>query len=268
MWGHDLVDMTPAPVDVLPRQELPYKVPPTTLPLEVERFIQEYVICGSAGKAYRAVFGEARSKNPASSGRDLLSRPDVIVRLRMHQHAIAAMSVKTTDTLIRELEEIVEADVSELIRITFGACRYCWGVGGFYQWRDMAEYEKAVKVAVELGKATPDCTGGFQYRFTAGVNENCAVCEGQGIQRIVVADTETLSPGARRLYKGLECNPDGTVKKLLMHDQLAARAELHRIRGMHVERSLQLSLSATLPDAKEIAASPERVNDFLEGLKT
>lgn len=248
--------------------ELPYKVPPTSLPLEVERFIQEYVICGSPGKAYRAVFGEARSKSPAAAGRGLLARPEVIARLRMHQHAIAAMSVKTTDTLVRELEEIVEADVSELIRITTGACRYCWGVGGFYQWRDMAEYEKAVTDAINRGKTAPECTGGFEYRFKAGPNEDCTVCEGQGIQRIVVADAESLSPAARRLYKGLECYPDGTVKKLLLHDQLAARAELHRIRGMHVERSLNLSLSATLPDAKEIAANPERVNDFLEGLKS
>lgn len=248
--------------------ELPYKVPPTTLPLEVEQFIQEYVICGNPGRAYRTVFGESRSKHPSRAGRDLLSRPEVRARLRVHQDAVATMSVKSTGALIRELEEIIEADVSELVYIRVGACRYCHGVGGFYQWRDMAEYEKAVNQAIEMRKASPECTGGFGYRFDTAPNDECVHCEGAGLPRVMMADIDTISPGARRLYKGLECNSDGSIKKVLLHDQLAARVELHRIRGLHVERSLNLNLNGNLPDAKEIASSPEKVNDFLEGLKT
>lgn len=247
--------------------ELPYKVIPTTLPVAVEQFIQSYVITGNLGRAYRTAFGETSSKNPRGAARDLLRRPDVLARLRTHQHAIATMSVKSTDTLVRELEELVEADVGELVRVRTGSCRFCWGVGGFYHWRDMGEYEKAVDFAIKRQNPTPECSGGFGYRFDATPNEDCAQCEGEGLQRVFLADTDTISPGARRLYKGLECNPDGSVKKVLLHDQLVARQELHRIRGMHVERSLSLNLNATLPDAKEIAGNPDRVNDFLEGLK-
>jgi phage terminase small subunit len=253
--------------DYLPA-ELPYKVPPTALPLDVERFIQEYVICGNPARAYRSAFGESRSKHPARSGRDLLTRPEIRARLRVHQDAIATMSVKSTEVLIRELEEMVEADVGELVRIRTGACRYCHGVGGFYQWRDMAEYEKAVNQAIEMRKPSPECTGGFGYRFDAGPVEGCVHCEGEGVQRVHLADTDTVSPGARRLYKGLECNPDGSVKKVILHDQLAARVELHRVRGMHIDRSMSINVNANLPDAKEIASSPEKVNDFLESLKT
>lgn len=246
--------------------ELPYKVPATTLPLPTERFIQEYVMCGNVGRAYRAAFGETQSKNPGAAGRSILQRPDVLARLRVHQDAIALMSVKSTNALVRELEEMVEADVGELVRLRTGSCRYCWGVAGFYQWRDMAEYEKAVTRNIELRKPAAECTGGFGYRFDKEPNPECPQCEGEGIQRVLLADTETISPGARRLYKGIECNSDGTVKKVLLHDQLTARQELHRIRGMHVERSLSVSVTGRLPDAKEIAGSPEKIEDYLEGL--
>lgn len=246
---------------------LPYKVPASELPAPVEMFIQEYVMCGNLGRAYRAAFGETRTKHPAAAARSLLQRPDVLARLRVHQDAVAAMSIKSTAVLVRELEEIVEADVDELIRLKVGSCRYCWGVAGFYQWRDAAELEVAITRATEQRKPTPEATGGFGYRFDREPNEACAICEGDGVQKVLLADTETISPGARRLYKGIECNPDGTVKKVLLHDQLVARQELHRIRGMHIDRSVSLSVSGRLPDAKDIASSEEKVNDFLEGLK-
>lgn len=245
---------------------LPYKVPPSTLPVKTELFIQEYVMCGNAGRAYRTVFGEAQSRHPARVAREILQRPDVLARLRVHQDAIAAMSIKSTSSLVRELEEIVEADVGELVRLAVGSCRHCWGIAGFYQWRDMAEFETAMNKAIEMRKPPPEMTGGFEYRFNREPNPDCLQCEGDGIQRVRLMDTDAISPGARRLYKGIECNPDGSIKKVLLHDQLAARTELHRIRGMHIERSVSVNVAGRLPDAKDIAASPDKVNDFLEGL--
>ena len=252
--------------DKTPLAELPYRIGPTNLPLDLERFIQDFVITGNAGRSYRAVFGESRTKYPARAARDLLQRPDVRVRLRQHQSAISAMSVKDVETLTRELEELVEADVNELITVRTGACRYCWGVGGFYQWRDTAELQTAIEDAIRRQKPSPEMSGGFDYRFERVPNDDCKECEGRGIQKVFLNDTDSLSPGARRLYKGLECYPDGTVKKLLLHDQLAARQELHRIRGMHVDRSMSVTLTGNLPNAKEIAASPEKAMDFLESL--
>lgn len=194
-------------------------------------------------------------------------RPDIIARLHAHQEAIANMSVKATATLVRELEEIVDADVTELIHIRNGACRWCWGVGGMYQWKDEVELERAIMDAIQRQKPTPECEGGFGYSFLREPASDCKKCEGEGIQQVRLAPSDQLSRGARRLYKGLECNPDGSVKKLLLHDQLAARQELHRIRGMHIERSVSVNMNGNLPNAKEIAANPEKVNDFLENLK-
>lgn len=250
------------------KAELPYKVPDSTLPYQQERFVQEYVLSGNVRKAYLAAFGEAASSKPDRAGRELLRSPSVMARLHIHQHAVATMSVKSTDALIRELEEMVDADINEFITVKTGACRYCHGIGGLYLWRDMAEYESAVNEAIKLRKATPELGGGVGYRFDKGPNPNCVQCEGEGLQRVIINETDDVSPGARKLFKGIECYPDGTVKKVLLADQLAARQELHRIRGMHIERTLNVNASVTLPNAKEIASNPESAMDFLEGLKS
>lgn len=247
----------------------PYRVPDSTLPYLQERFVQEFVLTGNVRLAYIAAFGEAASSKPEKTGRDLLRNPSIMARLHVHQHAVATLSVKSTDALVRELEEMVDADINEFVTIKVGSCRYCHGVGGLYLWRDMAEYEAAVTKAIETRqKRVPQLDGGVGYRFDAGPNPQCAQCEGEGLQRVRINDTDDVSPGARKLFKGIECHPDGSIKKVLLADQLAARQELHRIRGMHIERSLSVNATVLLPNAKEIAASPERALDFLEGLKS
>ena len=266
MTDNSSIDSLTLPVHA--ETELPYKVPDSTLPYLQERFVQEMVMQGHPGKAYIAAFGAGASSDPARAGRALLRQPAVMARLHVHQHAVAAMSVKSTDTLVRELEELVDADVNELISVQHGACRYCHGVGNLYLWRDMTEYEQAVNDAILRGKPTPQLQGGVGYRFDAGPNPACTQCEGQGIKRVMLNNTDDVSPGARRLFKGVECHPDGSVKKLLLADQFAARQELHRIRGMHIDRQVSVSVTGNLPNAKEIASSPERVNDFLKSLGT
>jgi hypothetical protein len=62
--------------------------------------------------------------------------------------------------------------------------------------------------------------------------------------------TADASPGARRLLRGIELFPDGRVKRLLLHDQVALRIELHRLRGLHVDRSISLNLNADLKPLK------------------
>jgi hypothetical protein len=247
--------------------ELPYKVPDSTLPFQQERFVQEYVLSGNVKNAYIAAFGEGASAKPERAGRDLLRQPRIMARLHVHQHAVATMTVKSIDALIRELEEMVDADVNEFISLKTGACRHCWGVGGLYLWRDMSEYEAAVMTSITLKKPPPELNGGVGYRFDQGPNPECVQCEGEGVQRVRIRETDDVSPGARRLFKGIECHPDGSIKKIILADQLPARQELHRVRGMHVERSLNVNANVNVPNAKEIASNPNALNDFLSSLR-
>lgn len=247
--------------------ELPYKVPATTLPFDVERVVQAFVLSGNATQSFISVYGEGQVKNPGSAARSMLNRPEVRARLQEHQHAISLMSAKSTETLTRELEEMVDADVNEIMQLKVGSCRHCWGLAGFYQWRDEREYLDACAEAMRRRAVAPEMTGGYGYLFSKEPNRECAQCEGDGIQRVVLAPTDGLSPGARRLYQGIELYPDGSIKKIKLQDQTAARQELHRIRGMHIERSVSVGITGKLPDAREIANDTTRALAYLDGLK-
>jgi hypothetical protein len=48
------------------------------------------------------------------------------------------------------------------------------------------------------------------------------------------------------MFKGLEFFPDGSIKRVLLHDAAQLRIELHKLKGMHVDRSVSLNLNADI----------------------
>jgi len=152
-------------------------------------------------------------------------------RIQELRDATAGRSVRSTAALIAELEEAVSADPAELVRIEVGCCPECWSDGD--HGRD----------------ANPDC----------------GKCFGQGAARVHYASTDAASPGARRLVRGIETWPDGSLKRLHLHDQTALRIELHRLRGLHVERSVNLNVNTSTRDLVHMTA--EQRLDFLESLR-
>jgi hypothetical protein len=212
--------------------ELPYKVAPTTLSMREEAFITHYAIEGDVAAAYRAAYPGV-VKEAAKLGRRMLNRVEVTARLREHQEAISLIpSGKSAARLIFELEELVDADPNELIRVEHRACLGCW---------PMSEHHLEP-------------------------NDECTACHGVGVRLVFLQDTDKVSPGARRLYKGIECNPDGTVKKLLLHDQMAARVELHKLKGLHIERSFNLNVNKNLPDMGTLTKDPLEMEKYIESL--
>lgn len=213
--------------------ELPYKVLPTTLSMREEAFVIHYACEGDVAAAYRAAYPGV-VKEAAKLGRKMLNRVDVTARLREHQEAISRIPTAISATrLIFELEEMVNADANELISVTHEPCIGCWP-------------------AIEK-HAEP--------------NEVCLGCGGHGVRRVVLADTDKVSPGARRLFKGVELDQWGGVKKLLLHDQMAARVELHKLKGLHVDRSLNINVNKNLPNVGEMTKDPLEMEKYLESLK-
>ena len=96
----------------------------------------------------------------------LLRNPKVARRVRDLQQAAASRTMMSTAELIADLEAMATADVNEIMSLTVGACRYCWGNGGRYQWRDETELALAQSVASD-DAATPDASGGLGYRSCA-----------------------------------------------------------------------------------------------------
>lgn len=240
------------PVQLTPRQERFAVAVASGLPA-VEAYETAYNAAGSSRGTLRVNAHRA------------LRHPRIAARIRALMDAAGARSLRDTQGLIADLEEAVDADPNELVTIWIGACRSCHGHGHGHQWIDAAEYCAAVEDAARMGKPAPDCDGGFGYDFHREPAPDCPSCCGVGINKVRLQSSGEVSPGARRLLRGVELHPDGSLKRLHLHDQMAMRTELHKLRGLHVERSLNVNLNANVPPLKEMTT--EQALDFLESLK-
>jgi phage terminase small subunit len=223
-----------------------------------ERFCRLYADCGIATDAYEAAYmTSSRSVARAAAAR-LMRNPRVAARVRELQDAAAGRSLRSTAALIAELEEMVDADPNELCSLTVGACRRCWSIPpGSYHWRDEAEMGAAVEawmasLSTPRPLPTPDTKGSFGYRADRDANPECADCNGQGVPRVIFSSTTDVSRGARRLLRGIELFPDGSVKRVLLHDQTQLRIELHKLRGLHVDRSVNLNINTHVEPLRDM----------------
>ncbi len=213
--------------------------------------------------AYNAT-GSSRGTLRVNAHRALHS-PLIAARVRELIDAASGRALRDTQALIADLEEAVEADPNELVTIWNGACRRCHGHEHRHQYTDAAEMCDAIEEAARMGKPAPDIDGGVGYDFHREPSPSCPGCNGVGINTVRLQSSGEVSPGARRLLRGVELHPDGSLKRLHLHDQMAMRVELHKLRGLHVERSVSVNVNAKLPSLKEMTT--EQALDFLESLK-
>jgi phage terminase small subunit len=234
-----------------------------------EAFCRLFVETGVAADAYTAAYNAEDSSRATVrvNAFRLLKNPKVQQRVRELQDAAADRSLRSTVALIRELEEAVDADVNELVRLEVGACRHCHGIGGQWQHKDTMEYALALAAAIDSKGAQPlpSDAGGFGYRIDREPNPDCNTCGGAGVPRVIFSSTADASAGARRLLRGIELHADGSVKRVLLHDQAQLRIELHRLRGLHVDRSVSVNLQANLPAFTDM--TQEQALDFLDSLR-
>jgi phage terminase small subunit len=239
-------------------EQYPQKVTVTTPadPLPLPRQEQFAVLIAeghTAAEAYRRAYDiDSEDMKPGTIRRNafnLRHTQAVADRVRHLQAQSAIRSVMSTSELMADLEAMATADLSELIRVENFNCRFCWGRGHAHQWIDAAELARALDEYGRNKGATPlpSAAGGFGFVPTGTANPDCPRCTGSGVQRVTLGNTADASPGARRLFKGCELFPDGSVKRILLHDQLEIRRELHKLRGLHVERAVSLSLHGEIP---------------------
>lgn len=252
------------PVALTPRQENFAVLVASGIPY-VEAYESSYNAAGLARGSLRANAHRA------------VHHPRVAARIRELQDAVGARALRDTQALVRDLEAAVDADASELVQLLNGSCRRCWGDGGKAQWASVDEFVEACDEAARhndalppgapahLRKPVPDEGGGFAYTFHRDPNPECVGCSGTGVNRIKFNSTADASPGARRLIRGFETWPNGDIKRLHLADQTALRIELHRLRGLHVDRSLNVNLNASVPTPKDL--THEQALDYLDRLK-
>jgi phage terminase small subunit len=217
-----------------------------------ELFAQHFATTRSVVQAYRAAY-DCEGVSPKAidkRGREVLQAPQVDKRIRELLDLGSGGSVETLAKVHQVLWDIINADPNELVSLKLGCCRYCHGEGHQKQWKEheyFAEIDRVDRFNAARGNKQaeelyPDIGGGFGFDESAPPVDDCPACNGQGEPRIVLKDTEHLSPGARALYGGVQQTNTGL--KVILADKLKALEMLARIHGGFND-NLKLSGSLT-----------------------
>ena len=154
-------------------------------------------------------------------------------------------------------------DANQLSQYRRGSCRYCWGFGHQYQWRDAVEYDEKCAEALARNKKEPLDDGGYGYDHTSAPNPECPRCNGDGIGQPFFADTRKLAPDAALAYSGVKLGKNGVeitaISRERMYEAVMKRLGLadsefaQRLQLIEIERR-QLEVEKL---RKELAADPE-----------
>lgn len=174
------------------------------LSAKVKRFIAEYLKDNNAtSAAARAGYSDP------NYGRQLIANPNVAQAIAHQQKASIARTLGSADEMLAQMWQLATFDANQLSQYRRGACRYCWGFGHQYQWRDMVEFEEKRLEATERDKREPVDVGGYGYDHTREPNPVCPRCNGDGIGQPYFADTRKLSPDAALAYSGVKLGKNG-----------------------------------------------------------
>jgi len=147
----------------------------------------------------------------------------------------------TADKVLERYWQIATADPNELMQVRHLNCRHCHGIDHQFQWRDEAEFERALADILAEEKAIqeddpgyravyPTDDGGYGFIPIAEPHEECPKCYGEGKVDIYLGDTRNLSPHGQALFAGIKQTKDGVEVKI--NDQKAALDQVARHLGM------------------------------------
>ncbi|PJD03058.1 terminase small subunit [Enterobacter mori] len=175
------------------------------LSAKVKRFIAEYLKDNNA----TAAAARAGYSDP-NYGRQLIANPNVAQAIAHQQKASIVRTLGSADEVLAQMWQLATFDANQLSQYRRGACRYCWGFGHQYQWRDAVEFdEETAKAEGRDGARLPEDTGGYGYDHNKEPNPQCPRCNGDGIGQPYFPDTRKL-PGVSRLaYSGVKVGKNG-----------------------------------------------------------
>lgn len=170
-------------------------------------FVSEYLKDGNATQsAIRAGYSK---KSAEQIGYQLLQKTSVAQAIAQQQKASIARTLGGADEVLAQMWQLATFDANQLSQYRRGACRYCWGFGHQYQWRDAVEFEEKRLEAVERDRREPEDSGGYGYDHNREPNPECPRCNGDGVGQPYFADTRKLSPDAALAYSGVKLGKNG-----------------------------------------------------------
>ncbi|MFU0930333.1 terminase small subunit [Kluyvera cryocrescens] len=171
-------------------------------------FVAEYLKDNNATQAaIRAGYSKKTAQEQSSR---LLSNVKVAQVIAQQQKASIARTLGSADEVLAQMWQLATFDANQLSQYRRGACRYCWGFGHHYQWRDAVEFDEAVaKIEGKEGTKQPEDPGGYGYDHNREPNPECPRCNGDGVGQPYFADTRKLSPDAALAYSGVKLGKNG-----------------------------------------------------------
>ena len=172
---------------------------------KITRFIAEYLKDQNATAA-----AERAGYSDPNYGRQLIANPNVAQAIAQQQKASIARTLADADKVLTQMWQLATFDANQLSQYRRGACRYCWGFGHHYQWRDAVEFdEETAKVEGREGSRQPEDTGGYGYDHNREPNSECPRCNGDGIGQPYFPDTRKLPAVSRLAYSGVKVGKNG-----------------------------------------------------------
>lgn len=168
-------------------------------------FVAEYLKDNNA----TAAAARAGYSDP-NYGRQLIANPNVAQAIAQQQKASIVRTLGSADEVLAQMWQLATFDANQLSQYRRGACRYCWGFGHHYQWRDVVEFdEETAKVEGREGARLPQDTGGYGYDHNREPNPECPRCNGDGIGQSYFPDTRKLPAASRLAYSGVKFGKNG-----------------------------------------------------------
>ncbi|HDR2863400.1 TPA: terminase small subunit [Enterobacter asburiae] len=226
---------------------------------KIKRFIAEYLKDNNA----TAAAARAGYSDP-NYGRQLITNPNVAQAIAQQQKASIVRTLGSADEVLAQMWQLATFDANQLSQYRRGACRYCWGFGHHYQWRDAVEFEEALaKNEGKEGAKQPEDPGGYGYDHNREPHPECPRCNGDGIGQPYFADTRKLSPDAALAYSGVKLGKNGVeitaISRERMYEAVMKRLGLadsefaQKLQQIEIERR-QLEVEKL---RKELAADPD-----------
>ncbi|WP_434101959.1 terminase small subunit [Klebsiella quasipneumoniae] len=224
-------------------------------------FVAEYLKDNNATQA--AIRAGYSKKTANEQGARLLAKVSIAQAIAQHQKASIVRTLGSADEVLEQMWRLATFDANQLSQYRRGSCRYCWGFGHQYQWRDAVEYEEKRLEAFERKRREPLDDGGYGYDHTSAPNPECPRCNGDGIGQPFFADTRKLAPDAALAYSGVKLGKNGVeitaISRERMYEAVMKRLGLadsefaQRLQQIEIERR-QLEIDKL---RKELAADPE-----------
>ena len=150
-------------------------------------FVAEYLKDRNATQA--AIRAGYSKKTANEQGARLLAKVSVAQAIAQQQKASIERTLGSADEVLSQMWQLATFDANQLSQYRRGACRYCWGFGHHYQWRDAVEFDEALaKVEGKEGVKLPEDPGGYGYDHNREPNPGCPRCNGDGIGQPYFAD--------------------------------------------------------------------------------